>query len=156
MKVIILIGLPGSGKTTWAKQFQNGSRYIEIVSSDDFFTKPDGAYIWTKETAHLGHEQCLRSFIEALQGVEDGISDATTVIVDNTNVKLEDVAPYVRIAQAYRADLEVKWIRHGLDDCIKRNTHGVPVPVFVKMSGALMTLMVEWPKSFPVIETVEK
>lgn len=102
MKVIVMIGLPGSGKTTWANSFRDTEvQPVEIVSSDYYFTnKQTGEYKWTVETAHLGHENCLRDFISLLQNWVDGLSQTGVVIVDNTNVRLCDISSYIRIAQA--------------------------------------------------------
>jgi predicted kinase len=156
MKVIVMIGLPGSGKTTWANSFRDTEvQPVEIVSSDYYFTnKQTGEYKWTVETAHLGHENCLRDFISLLQNWVDGLSQTGVVIVDNTNVRLCDISSYIRIAQAFHADVEVKLVQAEIEEAHARNVHGVPDFVMPKMEANLERLLADWPRDFPVIDVV--
>jgi ribosomal protein L7/L12 len=154
MKVIIMMGLPGSGKSTWAKAIK-GSKII--VSSDNYFTDPDGNYHWSVEEAHKGHEDCLRRFINVFQpGPISGDPERRpdTVIVDNTNVRIHDVSPYIRIAQVYGCDVEVKCMDTDIDVAKSRNVHNVPDSAYDRIQKNFEFLFEVWPKDFPPIEFV--
>lgn len=152
------MGLPGSGKSTWAKALPLWPRGKKvIVSSDSYFTDADGNYHWTIEEAHKGHEDCLRRFIDVFQpGPVSGDPEKPPdiVIVDNTNVRIHDVSPYIRIAQAYGCDVEVKYMDTNVDNSKTRNVHGVPDAAYDRMQKNFTFLIETWPKDFPPIEFV--
>jgi adenylate kinase family enzyme len=45
-RLIIIRGLPGSGKSTFAKSYFNGYIHLE---ADMYFVQPDGSYDWVAE-----------------------------------------------------------------------------------------------------------
>lgn len=123
-EVKIMRGIPGSGKSTFAKQFADEA-YFElkerplICSADDFFIGSEG---YKFDTNNLGeaHKWCMRNFLQALQ---DGMSP---VIVDNTNINLEDFSPYVAVGQALGYDVEIVQVNTDPNIAAGRNIHGVP------------------------------
>lgn len=147
-KLIILRGLPGSGKSTKAKELvvsyvKFGIRSIVICSTDDFFMTPDG-YKFEGSKIRIAHEwnqTRARSCIGI--GVE-------VVIIDNTNTTTKEMAPYIKMAEENNYEIEKIIIgeedlfpgmdasAHHLDDyicrCAKRNTHNVPKDVIEKMA----------------------
>lgn len=81
-KVIILSGIPGSGKSTWAKNFQSVNSWnTRIVSRDDIresdFVQP---YIYTK----FNEDQVTARFNFLLRSY---LASNLDVILDNTNCK---------------------------------------------------------------------
>lgn len=159
MKVIVMMGLPGSGKSTWAKSLPGNN---QIVSSDSYFTDADGNYNWTIQEAHKGHEDCLRKFIDTIIIRARGLMSKPiaelyidNLIVDNTNVRIFDSAPYIRIAQAYGFDVEVKYIDTDIDVAKSRNVHKVPDVAYESMNRNFEFLLQNWPKDFPDIEYVK-
>jgi predicted kinase len=150
IKVIVLIGFAGAGKSTWAKSVIGRKL---ILSSDNYFTDKDGNYNWTIEESHKGHEDCLRKFIDVFQsssGDQELLPE--TVIIDNTNVRIYDIIPYIRIAQAYECPVEVKYIDTDIEVAKSRNIHGVPDSAYDRMKSNFEELLKLWPKYFPVIE----
>lgn len=116
MKVTILSGVPGSGKSTYVKTHIEGG---SIHSADHFFTTESG---YQFEASKLGaaHAQCLRGFITACQ------SRYPTVVVDNTNTTTEEIAPYYSIAKAYGYEVELVTLLVDTPTALARGTHGVP------------------------------
>lgn len=97
MKVILLVGLPGSGKSTWARQ-----QGQEVISSDEMRLKLSGDE--TNQTIHGKVFGAMRYLLRLrLQ-----LGQAVTVI-DATNLRRKDRKPFLKLAQAYGAELEAVW-----------------------------------------------
>lgn len=92
MKVIILSGIPGSGKTTYAKSLNNAV----ICSANDFLDKT------SEEVAELN---CLKKFAETLAFYHH--SKVSYLVVDNPNITALDLAPYVTLSLAYGITPEI-------------------------------------------------
>lgn len=120
--VYINMGLPGSGKSSWARRQE-----AYTVSSDDFHYKATGQYEFDIEKAGEAHKYCYRLFCEA---IDDGLPH---IIVDNTNLKQEHRAPYIAQAQLYSYKVVVSTFHCTLRDAIERNQHRVPPPIIENM-----------------------
>jgi len=125
-RMTILRALPGAGKTTFVSPLE--AQGWAVASADRF----PGLYGVDAETgaptidvAKLdpAHGASYLTAIEALQRGQN-------VIVDNTNLTVEEVGPYVAIAQAFRADVDIVTIVVDPETAFARNTHGVPRSVF--------------------------
>lgn len=136
--MFIMQGLPGSGKSQYAKFAAWGSpdKDALIVSADDFpgLYLPDTTGKLTVIVPHLvgkAHSHCFRL---AVKGVQAGRG---RVIVDNTNTTVAEVAPYVMLAAAY--DYSVTVVRVSCDPAqsLARNTHGVPAKAINTLSEHL-------------------
>ena len=137
--MIILRGIPGSGKSTLVRE-RWPSAYV--CSTDHFFDK-DGEYKFDVTKLGEAHGSCMRRFIE---GVQAGI--VGEVVVDNTNTGLAEIAPYVAVAQAYGRDVSIVQIEADVETCIARGTHGVPAETVRRMAEWMgkSTLPPFWPK----------
>ena len=132
--VFIMRGVPGSGKSTVALGIARSLSSYAIHSTDDL-CMVDGEYKFDIELAGERHEQNYQNFLVSLQ------KGLPYVIVDNTNVKVKQYAPYVEAAQA--ADYAVVFVElhhPDLDVAVERNTHGVPREIINQM-------MLEWEPS---------
>lgn len=105
-KLIIVRGLPGSGKSTKAKSFG-----IFHVEADMYFMK-NGEYKWYR--TGLNHKWCQNMVEQAMQREID-------VVVSNTFTTLKEMKPYLDMAVEFGYCVDV--IR-----CVGnfKNTHDVP------------------------------
>jgi len=127
-KLILMRGVPGSGKSTKAKaiyQKYTSEGINGIILSTDNQFMVDGVYKF--DIAKLGWAHS-RNRLLAEKAVNDGIS---VVIIDNTNLSDEERRPYIYLAEANGYEWEIvdsdtEW-RMNAEECFKRNTHGVPL-----------------------------
>ncbi|MFH1527355.1 MAG: AAA family ATPase [Bacteroidota bacterium] len=106
-QIIILRGVPGAGKSTLAQQIiadacAKGEDAVAF-SSDDYFTTPAGKYRFDSAQLPQAHTNCFRRFLEFLR---EGTGIA---IVDNTNIRIFEMSPYILAGKAY--EFEIKIIR---------------------------------------------
>jgi predicted kinase len=129
-RIIILQGVPGSGKSTFARHLRKLIDRSIIVSADYFFIR-DGVYQFDASLLGQAHRQCLRLAGEA-------VSWGLTVIVDNTNIRAWEAKPYVLLGQVFEVPIEF-----ARCDGAWPNTHGVPQERVDAMRANLETLSVE-------------
>lgn len=127
MKVIIMRGIPGAGKSSWIRSISDDAT---IVSADYFHVGKDGVYRFDPRNASAAHDQCLKRFLELVQG-------DSTVIVDNTNIRGWEIAPYYRVAEVSGADVSIVRIECDPYIAARRNAHGVPLKNVLDMWAAL-------------------
>lgn len=127
MKVIILSGCSGSGKSTFADQLRKdiGVSLTTLCSADNYFMV-NGEYRFDASKLTEAHGACLRSFVMAIGG-DSSILRHETIIVDNTNTTVEEIAPYYALAQAYGYEVELHTFHVKPEVAAARNTHGVPL-----------------------------
>lgn len=113
-------GPSGSGKSTWAEAWARRTGAV-IVSADHYFETRDG-YRYDPKQLGTAHNACFCQFLSAVR-------EKMRVVVDNTNTDAIDVAPYVAVARAYKAECVVVRMPVSLADApvlAARNMHGVP------------------------------
>jgi predicted kinase len=152
--VLIMVGLSCSGKTTYAntRALQDVQPPADIdnaviVSADHYFERRDEAgdlIAYDFDVRKLGeaHGMCLRKFTEALQ------AGKSLVVVDNTNLHVIDVAPYVALAGAYDYSYEFALVDRSVSACIDSNARRpefrrIPEEVIRRQARDLDT--VQWP-----------
>ncbi|XP_058700300.1 NEDD4-binding protein 2-like 2 isoform X4 [Poecile atricapillus] len=120
--LLVLRGLPGSGKTTLSRVLLGQSRDGIVLSTDDYFRQQYG---YSYNAAQLGdaHEWNRK---RAKQAMEQGKSP---VIIDNTNTQAWEMKPYVEVAleKGYRVEFHEPdtWWKFDPEELEKRNKHGV-------------------------------
>ena len=122
--VTILRSLPGGGKSTLARTLvEQGAAHASADTFEDlYFVDSEGLTQIRLEHLDPAHGASYRVAIEALQAGQN-------VVVDNTNLSIEEVLPYVAIAQAFRANAEIVTIDTDPEVAFGRQTHGVPFAV---------------------------
>jgi len=117
MKMLILRGLSGAGKSTWAHA-QEGAF---ICSADDTHINPDtGAYEFDPTRLPEAHNAC---FVKAWDACHRG---EPLVVIDNTSVTRAEYTPYVMMATAHGYAVELVVVDTPCGVAFTRNTHGVP------------------------------
>jgi predicted kinase len=115
-KLLILRGAPGSGKTTLAKTlFSNW----KIVSTNDYFTKPDGSFHFEPNNLQTAHNNCLDK-------TKIFLKEGHNVVVDNTFRTLAELSRYSELQQIadvriYRVISQFNSIHNVPDDIMTRN-----------------------------------
>lgn len=117
-RVLIMRGLPGSGKTTFAKNC--GGTFMNTCSADSFFEWPDGRYVFDKDKLTKAHDACWQKFIGLVEKSED------LIIVDNTNIQLKEFSKYIKKAESNGYAVVVFRMVANVDQCIARGLHKVP------------------------------
>ena len=118
--LIIMRGLPGSGKSTFVKE--NFPDAV-VCSADSFFVNEDGEYIFENWKLQQAHQHCFRTFIEAIT------SDAEIIVIDNTNTCRWEYENYVFMAEKFSYRIRIIRMNFAESDIPlfgKRNIHGVP------------------------------
>ncbi|XP_031427667.2 NEDD4-binding protein 2-like 1 isoform X3 [Clupea harengus] len=90
-KLVILRGLPGSGKTDKAKALSEMYEDGVIVSTDDYFRDYPGGNIVNFDTRKLwkAHEEAREKALDAMR------RKINPVIIDNINIGFWEMYPYV-------------------------------------------------------------
>lgn len=127
--LIILRGLPSSGKTTFAQMlvdvmWLNPDVDVEtaavMFAADDYFSE-DNPFHFSKLQA--AHDHCRMNVSYAMT------EDVPLIVVHNTNVKPREMRPYIKMAQdnGYRYFV-LSLFDGGMTDAelAARNAHGVP------------------------------
>ena len=81
-KLTLVRGLPGSGKSTYARTL--GGIHIE---ADMFHVQKDGTYKWAAENAVLAHEWCIVT-------TNAFLCNGKNVVVSNTFTQLWEIEKY--------------------------------------------------------------
>jgi len=147
MRVIILIGLPGAGKSTWIKENTWGD--VSICSADHWHEGPNG-YEFKIEERPNAHHACLRKFVKLVtaspyMGDPRPLGKEVTVIVDNTNAMVYDLAPYINVARAFGHVPELVYLECPVSLSYARNTHGAPLAIIEHMDRCLKGMLDHWP-----------
>lgn len=115
-QLVLTVGLPGSGKSTWAKQWvaEDPARRAR-VNRDDLRTMLRGELVWGDRDLEEQVTAAQRATVRAL--LEAGIS----VVVDDTNLNRARRGALISIGQAAGADVVIHQMDTPLEECIRRD-----------------------------------
>lgn len=123
--LIIMRGLPGSGKSTKASSF-GGKK----LSTDDYFSV-NGKHQFDPSKLTEAHEWNQNRTEKAM------VLSEPIIVIDNTNTQFWEMQPYVKLAFQYGYNIEFHSpnTRWAWDEKIltEKNTHGVPLEVIERM-----------------------
>jgi len=95
-KLTAIRGLPGSGKTEYAKKYFPGTLHVEA----DMLSTVGGGYSFDPSKLSERHGACLEI-------VKLALSAGADVVVSNTFTKVWEIQPYLDAAKELDCDIEV-------------------------------------------------
>jgi predicted kinase len=117
--LILVRGLPGSGKSTFAKT--NFPSYF-LMEADHFFYV-DGKYCFDASKLGAAHSRCQSITLDLLK-------DGMNIIVCNTFTTKRELKPYFEIAKETHSNLSVITMNGNFG-----SIHNVPEETMVKMKN---------------------
>lgn len=78
-----------------------------------------GEYKFDASKIEEAHNACLRKFVSSLQ------NSAAPIVVDNTNLTVEELAPYYCLARAFGYEVEIVRCWTSVNEAVQQNVHGV-------------------------------
>ncbi|XP_036618851.1 NEDD4-binding protein 2 isoform X2 [Trichosurus vulpecula] len=128
--LVLLRGLPGSGKSFLARKLLEENRNGIILSSDDFFYK-NGQYKFDGNLLGEAHEWNQKRAKEALE------KKISPVIIDNTNLQAWEMKPYIILSQKYKYKVHFRepetWWKFKPKELARRNIHGITKEKIARM-----------------------
>ena len=117
----IVRGIPGSGKSTFAKNYFKGINHIEA----DQFHITNGVYTFKSENLKYAHEWCqsICAFF---------LNQGSDCIVSNTFIHEAHIEPYYEMAEHFHTSVEVYRMYS-----IYESIHGVPQDTIDKMRRSM-------------------
>jgi predicted kinase len=117
IKVEMLVGIPGSGKSTYAKQIvaKNPSNWVR-VNNDDLRAMMNGS-VWSADYEKIVTD--ARNYL-----IRDALKRGKNVIVDNLNLNRRHFDDVCKIAKSVNADIQVfeKAFYIEFDEAMERNS----------------------------------
>lgn len=144
MKVILMSGIPGSGKTSYVDRLvrEDPDSKFCICSADHYFQTDsngkydqDEEYVFDPSKLADAHSSCMKKFIEEIVPGSKTSSWADVIVVDNTNSTAMELSPYVQIAMAYGVPVEIITINCDPHSAAERNIHGVSYQTCSRMDA---------------------
>lgn len=124
INLILIRGLPGSGKTTLANLISDNGKH-QVFSIDQYFTDSDGNYSFDYSKNYLAYKHCEENTEKAIE------AGNKIVIVDHTFTLDWEMEPYFKMAKKYNCLLHVVTVEnyHGGE-----NVHAISSEQIQKMA----------------------
>lgn len=126
-RMLLIRGLPGSGKSTYAMYLQDAYNKIDKVmpmwaEADHRMHDDEGNYLFDPTLLEFVHKECWK---DAQRAAIEGLP---CIIVSNTFSQLWEIKPYKELAMAYGYTFDVIKVTSQYG-----NTHNVPQATIQKM-----------------------
>ena len=136
MRIVVLVGMPGSGKSTYLAQVAPAggglsSDAVRRLLADDE----------TDQSIHVQVFQTLRYLLEQRLSIGRPVT-----YIDATNLTVEERSPYLEIGRKWGCEVEAVFLDTPLAVCLERNAgraRKVPEEALVKMAAKLVAPGVE-------------
>lgn len=110
--ILLLIGIPASGKSTYAKELCKNYPNIKRINKDDIRNLLNEPFSYKFEKIVLEKERD-----NGINFLEGGFS----VIVDDTNINQKHFNYWLEIANVFKIPIKVKIFKISLEEAIKRD-----------------------------------
>ncbi|XP_029802835.1 NEDD4-binding protein 2 isoform X2 [Suricata suricatta] len=128
--LVLLRGLPGSGKSYLARTLQEDNPSGVILSTDDYFYI-NGQYQFDVKYLGEAHEWNQNRAKEAFE------KKVSPIIIDNTNLQAWEMKPYVSLSQKHKYKVLFRepdtWWKFKPKELARRNIHGVSKEKITRM-----------------------
>jgi predicted kinase len=118
--LILLRGLPGSGKSTLGEvvmHYPGSTNSNNVLSADDFFITENGEYNFDPTKLKEAHNSCLLRCVERMK------NELVKIVVANTFTQEWEMEKYFEIAERYKYRTHTIIVENRHDG---ENIHGVP------------------------------
>lgn len=122
LRLILIRGIPGSGKSTMAQNFLMDN-LVDIHIEADMYHIVDGEYQWKSENVHSAHMWCQDQ-------TDNALAQGKRVVVSNTFISVWELKPYFQIARRYGIIPSVFICSGGYE-----NVHNVPEETVSRMKS---------------------
>ncbi|NXD35089.1 N4BP2 protein, partial [Copsychus sechellarum] len=120
--LVLLRGVPGSGKSYLARNLLEDNPGGIVLSTDDYFYK-HGQYHYDPDCLGEAHDWNRKRAKEAFE------MRISPIIIDNTNIQAWEMKPYVTLAQQFKYKVMFRepdtWWKFKPKELERRNIHGV-------------------------------
>jgi len=116
-KLVLVRGIPGSGKSTFAKSVYPTYEHLET----DLYFMQDRGYVFEPAKLKQAHEWCQATTRKRLE-------DGECVVVSNTFIKMWELRPYLDMAKELGVPVKVFHMKGEYG-----SVHNVPEEVIARM-----------------------
>jgi len=133
----ILRGLPGTGKSTLAKNLRDSHTRARVFSTDSYFMV-DGEYLFDPKLLGKYHARNLADADDYMKRFKGEEHNHIMCIIDNTNTQHWEYEKYIQSAENNGFMVQIitiDWNAKDIPLYAKRNSHGVPEEAIYRMAA---------------------